>query len=225
MTKQQQKDNNNNPLLPSDSWLPEFSNCFIPAASIQIDGKTYPSTEHYYQARKFRDAASIDKILSQDNPIRAKFAANKLSNKARKRQTLKPGTFPEGRPIHMLPETEWTQTKEAVMFEATFAKYRQHPKLQKLLLSTGNRELIEPNVRDAYWGCGPDDKGQNRLGHVLMEVRRVLSKEQQQRQQQETSLENVLKSSQKTKVFLQIIFALTACHAAMLVLKADMYSL
>jgi len=50
-------------------------------------------------------------------------------------------------------------------------KFSQNPHLLELLLSTGNRLLVEHTVNDNYWGDGGDGSGKNRLGHILMEVR------------------------------------------------------
>jgi len=43
-------------------------------------------------------------------------------------------------------------------------------------LSTGNSILIENNPLDPYWGTGPDGKGKNMTGKLLMELRERLSK-------------------------------------------------
>ena len=161
----------------SGFWCPEFSNCYEPAAAIVINSVTYRSTEHYYQSRKFRDATSQEHICLYERPIQAKFAARALCNKAQRKETLSAGAT-----IQLIPIAEWDARKEAIMFEATFAKYRQHKLLRQLLLMTGDQLIIKPNTHDEYWGCGKDGKsGLNRLGHVLMEVRRVLRKEEEQK--------------------------------------------
>lgn len=178
------------------TWEPEFSNCFEPPCPITIDGQIYASTEHYYQSRKFHDAASIDYICSRDRPISAKFAARKVAKKAKKQrlnQNLR--ELPElyqgqSAPIDMIPPQTWDEIKESIMFQATFAKYRQHQELRQLLLSTDDRPIVEPNRNDEYWGCGRDGtSGQNRLRHVLMQVRSVLAKERGQQGGAEETVE------------------------------------
>jgi ribA/ribD-fused uncharacterized protein len=52
-------------------------------------------------------------------------------------------------------------------------------KLHDLLLSTGDRPLVEASPFDYYWGCGRSGTGKNRLGELLMQTRtelRALSK-------------------------------------------------
>jgi N-glycosidase YbiA len=47
----------------------------------------------------------------------------------------------------------------------------QHRQLGALLVSTAGRQLVEHTTRDTYWGDGGrPGGGQNRLGHLLMEV-------------------------------------------------------
>ena len=72
------------------------------------------------------------------------------------------------------------KVKYQVMKDALKAKFTQHEDLKCLLLSTGNRELIE-NAKDDYqWGCGKDGTGKNLLGKALMEVREEIKKENQE---------------------------------------------
>jgi ribA/ribD-fused uncharacterized protein len=48
------------------------------------------------------------------------------------------------------------------------------------LLSTGNQLIVENSPVDYYWGCGADGSGKNMLGKILMEVREILRKEEQE---------------------------------------------
>jgi len=61
--------------------------------------------------------------------------------------------------------------KNDVMYRALKAKFRQHPDLRSLLLSTGNAKLVEHTVNDKIWADGGDGSGQNRLGELLQRVR------------------------------------------------------
>lgn len=55
-------------------------------------------------------------------------------------------------------------------------KFATHPGLKDLLLSTEHSMLIEASPKDDYWGCGCDQKGDNHLGQLLMEIRDELKK-------------------------------------------------
>ncbi len=67
--------------------------------------------------------------------------------------------------------SDWANVKDDVMLKACMAKFQQHSKLKKLLLSTGDRILIENTKNDSYWGDGGDGTGRNQLGITLMKVR------------------------------------------------------
>jgi ribA/ribD-fused uncharacterized protein len=60
------------------------------------------------------------------------------------------------------------------MFDALRAKFTQHADLGERLRATGDALLVEHSRRDAYWADGGDGHGLNRLGHLLMRVRREL---------------------------------------------------
>ena len=62
------------------------------------------------------------------------------------------------------------------MKTALRAKFTQHENLKKILLDTGDRELIEDSPTDYQWGCGQDGTGQNLLGKALVEIRTELRK-------------------------------------------------
>ena len=60
------------------------------------------------------------------------------------------------------------------MKAALLAKFNQNPGLLSLLQGTGDRELVDITPGDYYWGAGTKGKGKNRLGALLMEVRKEL---------------------------------------------------
>ena len=118
-----------------------------------MDGLTYPTTEHYFQAMKFPAREDHrEKIRTAPTPK----AAKEL------------GQTPEG--FH----PEWAKIKDEVMYKALLAKFTQHPKLRQELDATGSALLVE-NSRDDYWGDGLDggtgEKGKNVLGKLLVRVR------------------------------------------------------
>jgi len=75
---------------------------------------------------------------------------------------------------HVQLKGHWDKIKLATMYLLVRDKFTTHPELAKLLLATGDQELIEGNWwGDRYWGkCG--GVGENHLGQILMEVREEL---------------------------------------------------
>jgi ribA/ribD-fused uncharacterized protein len=68
----------------------------------------------------------------------------------------------------------WSQIREEVMETGLRAKFQQNPELKKKLIDTGNVDLIEGNTwGDTFWGQ-VDGKGENKLGKLLMKIRKEL---------------------------------------------------
>ena len=64
------------------------------------------------------------------------------------------------------------------MFDAVYYKFKQNIDILEKLLNTGNAEIIEATVKENYWGCGPNNDGQNNYGKIVVKVREILRKEQ-----------------------------------------------
>ncbi|CAM4814314.1 unnamed protein product, partial [Rotaria magnacalcarata] len=112
----------------------EFSN-FYPSP-IELDGYTWSTTEHYFQAQKFiSDETHFQNVLHLRKPIEALFYSRKHRSAVR---------------------SDWAQVKDGIMLKACMAKFEQHFRLQELLLSTGNRQLVEHTTKDSYWADGGD---------------------------------------------------------------------
>ena len=78
-----------------------------------------------------------------------------------------------GKNIQLRPD--WEEAKDQIMYDICKAKFTQNPDLAKLLLETGDEELIEGNTwGDRVWGQ-VDGVGENKLGKILMRIRKELS--------------------------------------------------
>jgi len=69
------------------------------------------------------------------------------------------------------------EVKYDIMKKALRAKFTQHKDLKKILLETGDAELIENAPKDYQWGCGSKGTGLNLLGKALMDIREELNGE------------------------------------------------
>lgn len=131
-----------------------FSN--FAAYSIQVDGKQWPTSEHYFQAQKFEDREHQEAIRKIKSPmIAARMGRNRK------------------KPLRR----DWESVKIAVMRKAVRAKFTQHDDIRQILLSTGDARIVEHTENDSYWGDGGDGSGKNMLGHILMEIREELRAE------------------------------------------------
>lgn len=136
----------------SDQVWGEFSN--FSNHPIFLKNIIWQTVEHYYQAQKFSGSNLEDEIHSADSPMRAKEIAER--NKEN------------------YDNKKWQEVKENIMLEGLNAKFRQHPQLTKKLLATKSRHIAEHTKNDYYWGDGCDGSGHNRLGELLMQVRKHL---------------------------------------------------
>lgn len=140
----------------------EFTNFY--GSPIKLDGKVWPTTEHYFQAQKFNDPAIQEEIRNKTSPRAVFDTANALSNKAKIRSDW-----------HTI-QRDGFAFKDHVMLKAIRAKFTQHANLTQLLLDTKLATIEEASPHDAYWGTGANGLGKNMLGKTLMKVRGELNR-------------------------------------------------
>ena len=131
-----------------------FSN-FSPHGFL-LDDLYWPTSEHYFQAQKFVGTPYLAEVQQTKTP---KDAADMGRDRA---LPLRP---------------DWKEVKDEVMRKAVLQKFRTHADIREILLATGNEELVEDSPIDYYWSCGKDRTGQNKLGQILVEVRKTLRSE------------------------------------------------
>lgn len=122
-------------------------------SSFRIDwkGQTFDTSEAVYHWEKFPSEPWIqDAICAAPSAHEAFKLAER--NKAFRRK-------------------DWDDLKRDVMKWILYAKVQQHEYVYRKLMETGDRELIEDSWRDSTWGWGADQKGQNLLGKLWMEIR------------------------------------------------------
>lgn len=125
---------------------------------VEIDDIIYPSSEHAYVAFKKTD---IDW---------RKWCAN---------CHLPPGKLKRIGSTIILRD-DWKEVRLGVMRRIVEAKFRGNEYLKSKLIKTGDILLVEGNYHDdKFWGyCLKTNIGFNHLGKILMEVRSILQKEQ-----------------------------------------------
>lgn len=123
-----------------------------------------------FEMRSFKDPAG-DVWLSSEHRFQAYKAAH-LDNFFRIKNAATPNEAKRlGREVEIVPN--WLEVRDTVMRETNFYKYTQNLDLFGYLLDTGDALLIEDAPWDAYWGWGKNKKGENRMGKILMELRKV----------------------------------------------------
>jgi ribA/ribD-fused uncharacterized protein len=139
--------------ISSFSGPHRFLSNFTPCSIVGEDGLAYKSVEHAYQAAKAINAADREKIRQAPTAGEAKRLGRQVECRS-----------------------DWEAVKVGVMERLLRFKF-SNPHFKALLLDTGERRLVEGNTwGDTVWGvCG--GKGQNKLGELLMKVRREIRDE------------------------------------------------
>ena len=115
--------------------------------NVEYEGSDYPSVEHAYVAAKTLDPVIREQVASIQSPGEAKKIGHSL--------TLRP---------------DWNEVRLGIMEKLLRKKFSyEHP--ARLLLETGDAELIESNTwQDIFWGqC--NGAGENHLSRLLMKIR------------------------------------------------------
>lgn len=104
------------------------------------------------------------------NSSEAAFQAQKCPERAKEFTNLSPDKAKKlGKTVKL--REDWESVKDSIMLEVVRSKFIQNEDLFKMLIETGDVELIEGNWwGDKYWGVC--NGGKNKLGKILMQVRK-----------------------------------------------------
>jgi ribA/ribD-fused uncharacterized protein len=116
---------------------------------VELNGIYWPTVEHFFQAQKFAEPEAQQRIRQAATPKEARSLGQSRTFELR---------------------SDWNEVREEVMLRGLRLKFR-NAAARELLLSTGNRMLVESSPFDYFWAAGQDGSGQNRLGHLLVQVR------------------------------------------------------
>ena len=115
---------------------------------VRLDGETYPTVEHAFQAAKTGDSAARERIRDAKTPASAKALGRRVQLRG-----------------------DWEDVKVGTMTDLVRQKFIAHPDLATKLLATHDAELVEGNTwGDRFWGMSRGT-GRNELGRILMKIR------------------------------------------------------
>ena len=126
---------------------------------MSVDGATYtfPSVEHYYQAMKFfASDPRFNIILQQKNADDARLITKTPEYKINRRP-------------------DFDENKFDIMERGLREKFKQNPDVAEMLKNTGDAILIKSCPVCYKCGFG-EGSGTNRIGKILMEIRKELQK-------------------------------------------------
>lgn len=117
-------------------------------------GRSWPSVEHAFQAMKAKLDTEKEWVAAAPTPGEAKR---------------------RGRGVVLIDEWANPEVRVAIMLALVRKKFEQNKLLRRLLLETGDAEIVEGNSwGDTFWGVDTKKGGENHLGKILMQVRAEL---------------------------------------------------
>ncbi len=154
-----------------------------------VDNNYYPTSEAYYQSKKFEGPDSTTADLEYAKIIASQNTGNKAAILARQTKPIQ--NYKWAQELWTLIQQykskgvkireDWDNVKNNVMRVAVYNKFATNPKLKNILISTSPKRLAEHTHRDDYWGDNhPKNNpnvsgdGKNMLGKILEEVRYIL---------------------------------------------------
>jgi len=120
---------------------------------INIEQTVWPTAEHYFQARQFEDKRLDEELVKYKSASIAVRISRENSKDKR---------------------NDWPKIQDQIMYEVVKAKFSQHEILKDKLLATGDSLIVQHSPDNDYWGDGGDGRGKNKLGKILMRVRKEL---------------------------------------------------
>jgi type I restriction enzyme S subunit len=121
-----------------------------------VNGVRILTAEALYQACRFPHLPEVQKlIVGQASPMAAKM---------------------KSKPYRKDSRPDWEQVNVEIMRWCLHVKLAQNwERFGELLLSTGEKPIVEESKKDAFWGAKPTEAetlvGRNVLGKLLMELR------------------------------------------------------
>lgn len=127
-----------------------------PGYPLLVNGTRILTSEALYQACRFPHLPEVQKlIIAQHSPMTAKMKSKPYRDQSR---------------------SDWDKVRIEIMRWSLRVKLAQNwEKFGNLLLSTGDKPIVEDSRKDNFWGAIPFDAetliGVNALGRLLMELR------------------------------------------------------
>ena len=116
----------------------------------ELEDHFWPTAEHYYQAHKYEGMPLCKAILAASNGREA----HELGNQWFKRKAK-----------------AWKNNRRLWMTRALYRKTQEHSEVKEALLATGDDLLIETSLYNHFWGIGRDQRGENTMGKIWMDIR------------------------------------------------------
>lgn len=130
-------------------------------SSFELEGQCWTSAEHYYQTMKYVNTAYAQRIAAAPSAQEAYRLGNVWWRRKR---------------------ADFKTVRKTLMTRAIYSIAIQNNDVASALLETGDQLIIENSAYQHFWGIGRDQRGENQLGNIWMDVRQKLREKSQQAQ-------------------------------------------
>lgn len=150
----------------------ELSNFYKLEKQIIYNNKSYPTSEHLYQALKYiyddskANLEYAEEIRKSSTPYIAKLLANQKQLYGHDWMKKINEIIEKYKKRGVKRREDWEQVKVEIMEKVLRLKFSTDKHCLTILSNTGDAILVENSPYDDYWGCG-----KNMLGKLLMKIR------------------------------------------------------
>lgn len=120
------------------------------AHPIELEDKNWLTAEHYLSSKILRSASKQATVEKMSDPLLASKYAHAWYR----------GKTPD-----------WKSNRRVLMTRALYTKVQMYDEVRDYLLATGEQLIVETSLYDYYWGLGRDQRGDNQLGKIWMDIR------------------------------------------------------
>jgi len=123
------------------------------AKPIVLEAREWRSCEHYVHAKLAGNKRLVARTEEAETGLEA-FRINK--------------------PWYRTKCKGWKNLRRVYMTRALYTLVQMYPEIKDYLLDTGEQKIAETTMYDHYWGIGRDQRGENMVGLVWMDIRQKL---------------------------------------------------
>ncbi len=121
---------------------------------IELEDFRWMTAEHYYQAQIVASQSLVERIKKADSGEIA---------------------YQLAKPWYRAKKPGWKDMRRVFMTRALYIKVQMYPEVKEALMDTEQELILETSLYDHYWGLGRDQRGENMLGKVWMDIRKKLN--------------------------------------------------
>ena len=125
---------------------------------IFLEEERWKTAEHYFQ---------ISSVVRE--PIRQKM--RELSSGI--------AVYKLGKPWYRRKRSDFKSVRIALMTRALYTKVQMYEEVRQALVETQDQLIVETSAYDHFWGVGRDQRGENKLGEIWMNIRTRITADNQ----------------------------------------------